>query len=350
MNNLFQPDKDYMVLARCHTYNHEKYIEHTLNGFVMQKTSFPFCAVVIDDCSTDTNQEVISQYVKSKCGESIEQGENENFRWMIGQPAGNEQCTLVVLLLKYNHYQKGLVMRPYYEAWQNACKYEAICEGDDYWIDPLKLQKQVDILEADDTLMGCCTNRRLVDFKGNTLEEKRPFMIEGRSSCRISLRDYFRYNVVYPTASVVYRNSHREEVQQKANHMKNPYLGDWTMWIALHCFGDFYYLDEVTSAYRQNPTSVTHTQWKRERVAKVKYEFDLQPRVADVLPDEYADIAAELRNTNWVHGALVKAYYKDKAYLKMVGQLFVVAVKFPQYYKELAKRVLDKIKRKLHIK
>lgn len=126
--------------------------------------------------------------------------------------------------------------------------------------------------------------------------------------------------------------------------MRNPYLADWTLWIALHCFGDFYYLDEVTSAYRINPASVTHTQWVKERVDKIKYEFALQPRIAEILPAEYSDIAANLRNTNWVHGALVKAYYKDKSYCKMLGELLVVAVKFPQFYKELAVKIYKKLR------
>jgi len=316
-----------LVSIVCESFNHEPYLRQCLDGFVMQKTNFAFEILIHDDASSDKSQDIIREYI-AKYPEQD---------W---QP----------ILQTENQWSKGVGIWRNIQFPRAQGKYIAICEGDDYWTDPLKLQKQIDILEGDPSLMGCCTNRCLVDKYGVKYEDGKAYLIPGKKSCRVSLRDFFKYNVLYPTASVVFRNNHYEEVQQKFAHMKNPYLGDWTLWIAVHCFGDFYYLDEVTCAYRQNPTSVTHTQWKKNRVDKVKSEFDLQPRIADVLPEEYADIAADIRNTNWVHGALVKAYYKDKAYLKMVGQLFVVAVKFPQYYKGLVTRVLNKIKRKLHIK
>jgi len=316
-----------MVSIVCESFNHELYLRKCLDGFVMQTTNFAFEILIHDDASTDKSAEIIREYVASY----------PDIDW---KPIYQTD----------NQYSKGISIWRDIQFPRVRGKYIAICEGDDYWTDPLKLQKQIDILEGDTSLMGCCTNRCLVNKNGIRYEEGMSYLIPTKHSCRITLRDYFKYNAIYPTASVVFRNNHYEEVQQKMAHMKNPYLGDWTLWIALHCFGDFYYLDEITCAYRLNPTSVTHTKWKKERVAKVKYEFNLQPRIADVLPPEYADIAADLRNTNWVYGALVKAYYKEKAYLKMAGQLFVVAVKYPHYYKELANRIFNKIKCKLHTK
>ena len=127
------PDKDYMVLIRCFTYNHEAYIEDALKGFVMQKTNFPFVAVVVDDASTDRTADIIRKYEKEY--PDIIKG----------------------VYLKENHYSQKKKKAPYIQPWRDRCKYEAICEGDDYWIDPLKLQKQVDFLERNnDYVLSYC--------------------------------------------------------------------------------------------------------------------------------------------------------------------------------------------------
>lgn len=318
MNNQYK----YTVCIRCMTYNHEKYLAHALEGFIMQKTNFPFVAIVHDDASTDSTTSILRHYA-------------EKYPDIIKPIYETE-----------NQYSKhdgslGRIMDEAIAA--TGAKYVAVCEGDDYWIDPYKLQKQVDILEADETLMFSCSNRRLVDMEGNTLEERKAPLIPNQQSCRITMRDFFKYNTNYPTASVVYRNIHREEVRQKTEHMSNPYLGDWTMWIALHCFGDCYYIDEPLSAYRINPTSVTHTQWVKDRVGRIKIEFDLQPRVADVLPEEYADIAADLRNTKWAWLPLAKAYFKNKQYVRMMGALIVYFVKNPRNIAPVLSKVWHKL-------
>lgn len=313
----------YLVCIQCLTYNHEKYLADALEGFVMQKTNFPFVAIVHDDASTDGTADILRKYAEKYPDIIHPMYETEN---------------------QYSKHDDSLgrIMDEAIAA--TGAKYIAICEGDDYWTDPYKLQKQVDILETDESLIGVFTNRCLVDFEGNLLEERRndPKYIEGR----VTMRDFFAKNLQYPTASVLFRNSHMQERIQKVEHMKNPYLGDWTLWIALHCFGDFYYLDEVSSAYRINPTSVTHTQWVKDRVGRAKLEFDLLPRVADVLPEEYADIAADLRNTNWAWLPLAKAYYKDKQYVRMIWALIVYAVKNPRAIGSLMKKVWNKLLRK----
>lgn len=299
----------YTVCIRCITYNHEKYLADALEGFVMQKTTFPFVAIVHDDASTDGTADILRQYAEKYPDIIKPIYETEN---QYSKHDGSIGRIMDAEMAKYNP------------------KYIAFCEGDDYWTDPYKLQKQVDILEADETLMGVFTNRRLVDMNGNTLEERKDFIVPSNTNGRTTMRDYFRYNLIYPTASVLYRNNHPVEIAQKMQHMANPFLGDWTLWIALHCFGDFYYLNDVTSAYRINPTSVTHTQWVQKRIDRVKMDFDLLPRAADVLPDEYADIAADLRNTDYLWAHLAKAYYKNHQYIRMLGAFCVAMVKCPR--------------------
>lgn len=301
----------YMVMIKCFTYQHVNYIEDTLKGFIMQKTDFPFIAVVVDDHSTDGTADIVRRYA--------------------------EQYPDIIhaICLDENYYSQHKPKFPLFQNIVDSSKYIATCEGDDYWTDPLKLQKQVDILEADESLMACCTNCLVVDMQGNILEEKRvqPVVKENKQG-RYSLRDFFNQGHQYPTLSVVYRNTHRDEVRQKTTTMRNPYMGDWTLWIALLCFGDMYYLDEVTCAYRINPTSVTHNQSKQNqrRLGLARENFRLIPIVASVLPSDYKDIKDGLLNNTacrWYH--LGVAYKHCHCYVKMLYCLMRCEFNQPGY-------------------
>lgn len=326
------------VLVRCMTYNHEMYIEDALKSFVMQKTDFPFVVSIIDDASTDNNASVITDYLRRVCdADAINSSTEEYGKVLDATPSNNSNCLMHVVLLNENHYCKKS-KRPYYIQFEEKAKYIAMCEGDDYWTDPYKLQKQVDILEADGTLMACCTDCSVVDKQGVLLKEKRGGVVKDDVGGRYNLRDFFRDNHQYPTLSVVYRRAHTREVQQKYAHTINAFLGDWTLWICLLIYGDMYFLNEVTCAYRINPTSVTHTV---NRVARAKANREICKSVADILPDEYADIAADLRDTRWVWISLIFAYKAERRYLGMMGALIMSLIRCPR---GLWKILKDKIK------
>ncbi|MCQ2383824.1 MAG: glycosyltransferase [Paludibacteraceae bacterium] len=300
----------YMVMIKCFTYQHVNYIEDTLKGFVMQRTDFLFVAVVVDDCSTDGTADIVRKYA--------------------------EQYPNIIhaICLEENFYSQQKPKFPLYQDIANSSKYIALCEGDDYWTDPLKLQKQVDLLEADETLVACCTNCSVVDMTGDVVEEKRILpVVRDNKSGRYSLRDFFDQSHQYPTLSVVYRNTHKKEVAEKCKIMRNPYMGDWTLWIALLCFGNMYYLDEVTCAYRINPQSLTHDQSKinQRRLGQAQDNFRLIPLVASVLPEEYQDIKKRLtKDTAWMWFALANAHKHLHHYIKMAGCLVMCGLKDPK--------------------
>ena len=110
-----------LVSVCCITYNQEKFIRKTLDGFVIQKTTFPFEVVISDDCSQDKTRAIISDY-KTKYPDLFRDVSPEK--------------------------NMGSMENFFYSQEQAKGKYIAMCEGDDYWIDPLKLQKQVDFLET----------------------------------------------------------------------------------------------------------------------------------------------------------------------------------------------------------
>src|SRR5690554_6422909 len=114
-----------MVSICCQTYNHKDYIVEALESFLMQKTDFPFEVLLRDDASTDGTAEICKEYAR--------------------------KYPDIINLLAYNENQFKKGVRPFPDNVKRAKgKYIALCEGDDYWTDPLKLQKQVDVLEKND--------------------------------------------------------------------------------------------------------------------------------------------------------------------------------------------------------
>ena len=153
------PKQEYKVLVRCFTFNQSKYIEDALNCFSMQHTNFPFVCLVMDDASTDGEQEVIKAWMERECDMSTAEIIDIATSIVVIVPHKiNTSCTFAFYLLKHNLYGTGDKKMNHVYPWREMCEYEAICEGDDYWIDPLKLQKQVDFLDENPEY-GMCYSR-----------------------------------------------------------------------------------------------------------------------------------------------------------------------------------------------
>lgn len=292
-----------MVSIHCITYNHEPYIRDCLDGFVMQKTNFRFEAIVHDDASTDGTADIIREYA-SKYPEII-------------KPIFETE----------NQYSKrdGSLTR----IMNAACKgkYVAVCEGDDYWINPYKLQKQVDFLEANENIVAVVTNCSVVDNNGQLLQAVRKMpVVPGNVEREYDLHDFFKGEHQYPTLTAVYRRSVYEKVIPMIEKLRNSFLGDWILWVALHTQGNFYYLNEVTAAYRINPSSVTHTY---NAVARWKEDFKIRKNCIDVLPPEYHKY---LMNNCTTYFKLGVAYKKTGDYPKsamyLIKAFFAHPIKF----------------------
>ena len=135
-----------LVSVRCITYNHEPYIAQALDGFLMQKTNFPFEVIVHDDASPDKTADIIREYEAKfpKIIKPIYETENQYSK---------------------HDGSLGRIM-------DAACKgkYIALCEGDDYWIDENKLQMQVDFLEGNPDYGMCYTNFNILNQKKGIYE------------------------------------------------------------------------------------------------------------------------------------------------------------------------------------
>lgn len=148
----------YKVCVQSYTYNHAAYIEACMRGVAMQETTFPFVQLIVDDFSTDGEQNVIRTYIFSECNMSkIELYDNDICNIIVAEHKDNVNCTMVAYMLKKNMYG-NTKKDDLCDQWKNSCKYVSMCEGDDYWIAPRKLQMQVDYMELNPTVGLCYTD------------------------------------------------------------------------------------------------------------------------------------------------------------------------------------------------
>lgn len=220
-----------LVSIRCCTYNHEPYIRQCLEGFVMQKTNFRFEAIVHDDASTDGTANIIREYAEKYPDIIKPIFETEN------QYSKRDGSLRRIM----NAHMFG--------------KYVAMCEGDDYWIDPLKLQKQVDYLEQNLDFSMCFHNA--IVFNQSRIKKRRIETFNFfKNDCVVNigaiLQDWF-----IPTASIVYRKSLLKEYPRF-------FSGDYTLSLVLAFAGKIYYMDAYMSVYRLNDSGVS-VNFKRDK-------------------------------------------------------------------------------------
>lgn len=244
-------DKKYKVCTRCMTYNQASYIEETMKGFCEQKTSFPVVYAIVDDASTDAAPMIITDYLNANFNlheqDSINQKETDDFILFFARHIDNVNCYFLVLLLKNNHYQIQKPKDPYISEWLNNSLYVATCEGDDFWTDPLKLEKQVTYLENHPACSACATNSMIIDEKGNGKS-----LFSRRRSRLIRRMDEIVIKRQFHTASVLWRNSCLQEVYDK-------FTWDTYWWCTLLSNGPIWYDDSVTCVYRKAGQGVTST-------------------------------------------------------------------------------------------
>lgn len=226
----FSENEPLIVSIKCITYNHEAYIRQCLEGFVMQKTNFRYEAIVHDDASTDATATIIREYA-------------EKYPDIIKPILENE-----------NQYSKGgNVLYNIMESHLHG-KYVCICEGDDYWTDPNKLQTQVDYLESHPDCVLVHTGVAFVDKNSSVLAIKH-FDDENI--------DYKRYIIEKGNPIVSASVCYRRGVDLEWGNIREaiPFklmMGDKPHWIFLATKGTIKYLQETTTAYRILDTSASH--------------------------------------------------------------------------------------------
>lgn len=214
-----------LVSIKCTVYNHEPFLRDCLNGFVMQKTNFKFEAVVHDDASTDGSAAIIKEFAE-KYPDIIKPIFEQENQFSKG---------------------KGLLRQIMY----NACRgtYIAECEGDDYWIDENKLQKQVDFMEAHKDV-SLVFSRCHVLSNGSFIDDDYPLFRNINDCFFTPDQIYSKWTI--PTASMLYR---RTLFTLYAD--ERIYCGDIVISLSLAGRGLVYGMSDYMTVYRLNDAGLT---------------------------------------------------------------------------------------------
>ena len=214
----------------CLTFNHEKYISQCLEGFVMQKTNFPFEVIVHDDASTDNTPNIIKNY-------------QEKYPNII-KP----------ILQKVNQHSVHIPIKKTYIFPRVNSKYIALCEGDDFWCSPDKLQKQYDILEQHPECMLCVHRVSLVKENGEPIHDSIPNTTLKTSI--INSKQFFHlyclYDYIFQTSCYFMRaDSYKSFYINPPQYLIKCKVGDVPTLLYYTSISNIYYIDEVMSCYRR---------------------------------------------------------------------------------------------------
>ena len=261
----------YTVATLCMTYNHASYIEDTLNGFIIQKTTFPIVYIIVDDNSTDGEPQLLEEWANNhlQTDNTIAWNEKSYGKLAVAAVKGNPNASFVILLLNENYYRKGrhdLKLQMVSEWYDNA-KYKSICEGDDYWVDPMKLQKQVDFLEKHNDYGLVYTKARVYDQSVRKFKGTIGFESEGFS-------DLLMNNGI-PTLTALYRSDlldgYNEVVDEKEYKM-----GDKPLFLYIASKSKIHFINSISGTYRKLNTSATSRNSYTGRLAFIESSVDVQ--------------------------------------------------------------------------
>ena len=224
-----------LVTVTVTTYQHADYIKECLDGILMQKTNFPFEVIVGEDGSVDGTQEICKEYAERY---------PDKIRLFIRDRKLSQYVDENGKVTRFNGIWNRMSARGKYIAW---------CEGDDYWIDPSKLQKQVDFLESHPECSMCFHNAKVISYNGkgedlyNHLREK-----------EYTANDIVRKWSV-PTASVVYRRKYLSDMPSDKRFMYT----DIVLFLTMASKGRVYCMGEKMSVYRRLASGMLYVTQRR---------------------------------------------------------------------------------------
>lgn len=299
-------DLDYekpLVSICCITYNQNEYIRDALEGFLNQKTDFPYEVLIHDDASDDGTARIIEEYAR-------------RFPRII-KP----------VLQKENQYSKGLTnISGTFNFPRARGTYIAMCEGDDYWICPDKLQKQVDFLKAHP---GCSMvfHSARVEVQGRAFTEHR--MRPYKGSRKVSPQEIIDKTSGYPTASLMF---YAEMVKELPDFYVQAPIADIPLQLMAAARGWAYYMDEPMCVYRLGGAASWTTQMKEGDYERKQEEY------AGAMKEMYRGFDRESRGRfhEHVQRAVRRLYYLTQVNRKNFP--VILAGKNRDLYKELTLR------------
>lgn len=289
-----------MVSICCITYNQQSYIRDALEGFLRQKTDFPWELLIHDDASTDGTAEIIREY------------------------ADRFPDRIYPILQTENQYSQGLTnISGTFNFPRARGRYIAMCEGDDYWTDETKLQRQVEFMEAHPDC-SLCFHSAQVEVQGRALTERqmRPY----RGDRRVSPEAIIDKTSGYPTASLLFR---REMVEQLPDFYVQAPIADIPLQLLAAARGWAYYMDRPMCVYRLGGAASWTTLMKQG-----DYEAK-QRQYAEAMKQMYAGFDRETggRFRPAVKSAVKRLWFLTQVNTKQYG--VVLSRKYRRYYRGL---------------
>jgi len=243
----WNPTDKPLVSVSCITYNHEKYIEDAIEGFLIQETSFPFEILIHDDASTDNTANIVREYA-------------EKYPNLIKPIFQTE-----------NQYSKGGGISSKFNFPRAKGEYVALCEGDDYWTDSLKLQKQVDFLEGNPDYSACVHQSKVI-YEYST---KQSHVFREGVNDILCLADMLEGRVFH-TASVLFRT----HIIKKHSLPLNITAGDRALNFLLVSYGSIRFLPDTMCVYRKNEGGISS--WVT--VDLMKKDLNMIPWICSIHP------------------------------------------------------------------
>ena len=252
MNNI-----NYKVCVRCFTFNQAMFIIDTMSGFCIQQTDFRYICCIVDDASTDGEQSVIKDFLHENFDlhntDIANKAETSYAQIIYAQHKKNKNCFFAVLLLKENHYSQDKSKFPYIEQWRKNCEYEAICEGDDYWINPTKLQKQINYLDEHPNCGITRTDVNRLNQETGVIEQE-VFKNTMYKNVKDSFEDYLLNAWWAAPCTWVYRKEFIDVNWLPSDCFK----GDIAMLLSISAKSEIASFDDVTAVYRVLSISASH--------------------------------------------------------------------------------------------
>lgn len=291
-----------LLSVLCITYNQKDFIRQCLDGFVMQKTNFPFIVLINDDCSTDGTADIIREY---------------------------EQKYPEIIKPVYNEKNSGSLNNFIENLSRAKTKYAAMCEGDDYWTDAYKLQKQIDFLEKNKDYAGCFHKVKVQweDKPGKKEIYPPERFIKGRT--KIAFKELLFRNYIQ-TNSAVYRwGFTAKNIKDYFPLEMEP--GDWYLHLLHAKNGDFGFINETMGVYRKHSGGIWNEDGDMHTLKYGQQEIKFYYEVWKNLADKDEEYLNRMLLPKMKH--IIDVYYRNSDF----ENVHITALKYPELVKKLPK-------------
>lgn len=278
------------------TYNHAEYIQEAIESILNQKTEFDFEFIISNDCSTDETDAIINKFI-------------------FGHEKGN--------MIRYFNHTHNLGMMANFTFALSKClgKYIAFCDGDDYWIDPLKLQKQFILMESNPSLSACYHKIKWVFTYPTTVD---PNLESNEGDKDIyTINDILDRGWFIRSCSMFFKNL------KLPKDFETLIVGDYPLHVLLAFKGDIAFLNECMGVYRINNKGFSEMNLITDDFDKCKKKF-----LGTIYLNEYLDLQTQKKYTikfKYRKNEEIYSYIRfiiDKHPRKLLSELFEIITKY----------------------